>query len=117
MFKNLRTSTKLILLCAMFIISVGVTTYSLVTEKQIAVSFARKELVGSKFLSALRNIDVALLNGRPFDPLAADSDSSRKKMLETLAAAHRRCRWGWSREKSIGRTGDRDHGIDDGQAP
>lgn len=49
MFKNLRTGTKLILLCAMFIISVGVTTYSLVVENQIAISFARKELVGSRF--------------------------------------------------------------------
>ena len=50
MFKNLRTSAKLILLCAMFIISIGVTTYSLVAEKQIAIAFARKELIGSKFL-------------------------------------------------------------------
>jgi hypothetical protein len=64
MFKRLRTSTKLILLCAMFIISVGVTTYSLLTEKRIAISFARKELISSKFLAALRGIDVTLLNAK-----------------------------------------------------
>jgi signal transduction histidine kinase len=87
MFKNLRTSTKLILLCAMFGISAAVATYNFVAEKQIAISFAGKELVGSKFLAALRNIYVALLNSRPFDPLALDSDSVRKKMLEALAAA------------------------------
>jgi hypothetical protein len=87
MFKKLRTSTKLILLCAMFIISVGVTTYSLLTEKQIAISFARKELIGSKFLAALRRIDVTLLESRPLDPLAAESDSSTQKMLEALAVA------------------------------
>ena len=87
MFKNLRTSTKLILLCAMFIISVGATTYNLVAEKKIAISFARKELVGSKFLAALRNIDIALLNGRPFNPLATESDPSRQKMLQMLAVA------------------------------
>jgi len=87
MFKKLRTSTKLILLCAMFIISVGVTTYSLLTEKQIAISFARKELIGSKFLAALRGIDVTLLESRPLDPLAAESDSSTQKMLEALAVA------------------------------
>ena len=51
MFKNLRTSTKLIVLCTMFIASVAVTTYSLVVEKEIAIAFARKELTGSKFLS------------------------------------------------------------------
>jgi len=87
MFKNLRTGTKLILLCAMFIISIAATTYNLIAEKQIAISFARKELVGSKFLAALRNINVALLDGRPFDPLATESDSSRTKMIEALAAA------------------------------
>jgi len=86
MFKNLRTSIKLILLCAMFIISLAVTTYSLMAEKQIAITFARRELSGSKFLAALRNIDVTLLKGRPFDPLAAESDSSKQEMLEALAA-------------------------------
>jgi signal transduction histidine kinase len=87
MFKNLRTGTKLILLCAMFIISVGVTTYSLVVENQIAISFARKELVGSRFLAALRNIEVTLLRGKPFDPLATESGSPTAKMLGALAAA------------------------------
>ena len=87
MFKKLPTSTKLILLCAMFIISVGVTTYSLLTEKQIAISFARKELIGSKFLAALGGIDVTLLKSRPLDSPAAESDSSTQKMLEALAVA------------------------------
>jgi hypothetical protein len=87
MFKNLRTGTKLILLCAMFIISVGVTTYSLVAEKQIAVSFAHKELIGSKFLATLRVIDVAVLTAKPLDPLAAESDTSVQRTLEALAVA------------------------------
>jgi signal transduction histidine kinase len=87
MFKNLRTSTKLIFLCAMFIVSVGVTTYSLVAENQIAISFARKELIGSRFLSALRNIEVALLKGKPFDSITVETDSSTQKMLGALAAA------------------------------
>jgi signal transduction histidine kinase len=87
MFKNLRTSTKLILLCAMFIISLGVTTYSLVAEKQIAVSFARKELMGSKFLATLRGIDVAVLTARSLNPLAAESDTSVQGIPEALAAA------------------------------
>ena len=87
MFKNLRTGTKLILLCAMFIISVGVTTYSLLAEKQIAVSFAHKELIGSKLLATLRVIDVAVLAAKPLDPLAAESDTSVQRALEALTVA------------------------------
>src|SRR5262249_54564083 len=87
MFKNLRTSTKLTLLCAIFIISIGVTTYSLVAEKQIAIAFARKELIGSKFLETLRSIYATVLISRPFNPLAPERDTSTQKVIETLTAA------------------------------
>jgi len=87
MFKNLRTSTKLTLLCAMFIISIAATTYSLVAEKQIAITFARKELIGSKFLETLRSIYGTVLTGRPFNPLAPEPDASMHKMLEALTTA------------------------------
>jgi signal transduction histidine kinase len=87
MFKNLRTSAKLILLCAMFIISIGVTTYSLVAEKQIAIAFARKELIGSKFLETLRSIYATVLISSPFGPLAPDGDASAHKVLEALTTA------------------------------
>ena len=85
MFKSLRTSTKLILLCTMFIISVVVTTYSLVVEKQIAIAFARKELTGNKFLAALRPVYVAVLTNRPFNPAASELDGSAQNALERLA--------------------------------
>jgi len=87
MFKNLRTSTKLILLCAMFIISIGVTTYSLVAEKQIAIAFARKELIGSKFLETLRSIYATVLASSPFSPLTADRDASAHKVVKALTTA------------------------------
>jgi len=87
MFKNLRTSAKLILLCAMFIISIGVTTYSLVAEKQIAIAFARKELIGSKFLETLRSIYATVLISSPFGPLAPDRDASAHNVLEALTTA------------------------------
>jgi len=54
MFRDLSTSTKLLLLCGLFVLSLAVTTYSLVTEKQIAIQFARKELIGSQYIAALR---------------------------------------------------------------
>src|SRR6516225_7993929 len=87
MFKNLRTSTKLTLLCALFIISIAATTYSLVAEKHIAIAFARKELIGSKFLGTLSSIYHTVLTGRPFNPLALEPDASAHKMVEALTTA------------------------------
>jgi hypothetical protein len=84
MFNDLRTSTKLILLCTMFIISVVVTTYSLVAEKQLAIAFARKELTGSKFLAALRPVYVAVLTNQPFNPSASELDISAYNAVKTL---------------------------------
>ena len=54
MFRNLRTSTKLLVLCGAFLISIGVPAYGLVTEKLIAIDFARKELIGSRYLATVR---------------------------------------------------------------
>jgi hypothetical protein len=71
----------------MFIISIGATTYSLVAEKQTAIAFARKELIGSKFLETLRSIYVTALTGRPFNPLAPESDASAHMMLDALTTA------------------------------
>ena len=61
MFKNLRTSTKLLLVCGMFVISIAATTAALVAEKQIAIAFARKELAGSRYLAIVRGIYRAIL--------------------------------------------------------
>lgn len=87
MFKNLRTSTKLVILCGMFFISVGATTYSLVAEKQIAIEFARKELVGSRYLAAVRGIYATVLAGPPIDASAAPPSRQTDDVLKTLAAA------------------------------
>ena len=78
MFKNLPTSVKLLVLCATFIISVGVPIYELVREKQIAIDFARKELVGSRHLSSVRDVYNAVL--------APERDASHETILKTLAA-------------------------------
>ena len=44
MFRNLSTSTKLIVLCGAFIVAIAVAIYALVAEQQIAIEFAKKEL-------------------------------------------------------------------------
>ena len=56
MFKNLSTSTKLLILCGAFTFSVGIPVYALVAEKWIAIAFARKELAGSHYLATIRDI-------------------------------------------------------------
>src|SRR5262245_15636387 len=61
MFRNLRTSTKLLILCGTFSVSIGVPVYALVAEMQIAIAFARKELVGSRYLVTVREIYAAVL--------------------------------------------------------
>ena len=86
MFKNLRTSTKLLLLCGTFVISIAVTTAALVAEKQIAIAFARKELVGSRYLATVRDIYPAILIQRD-DLSFAGSRPTPDEILKRLAAA------------------------------
>jgi C4-dicarboxylate-specific signal transduction histidine kinase len=86
MFKNLRTSTKLLLLCGMFVISIAVTTAALVAEKQLAIAFAHKELVGSRYLAIVRDTYPAILI-QPGDPSFALPKPSPDEILKALAAA------------------------------
>ncbi len=86
MFKSLRTSTKILLLCGMFGISIAVTTAALVAEKQIAIAFARKELVGSRYLAAVRDIYPAILI-QQVDLSFARPRPSPDELLKGLAAA------------------------------
>jgi signal transduction histidine kinase len=80
MFKSLRTSTKLLLLCSVFVGALAVATYSLVAEKQIAIHFVRKELIGVEHLVALRGVYAALLTEKP------DASAAAKEAVITLDA-------------------------------
>jgi signal transduction histidine kinase len=86
MFKNLSTSTKLIILCGMFILSISVTTASLVAEHRIAIDFARKELIGDRYLEVLRNTYAAILSDRPIDSITASPAASPDNVLAALSA-------------------------------
>jgi signal transduction histidine kinase len=86
-FRNLRTGTKLALLCAVFIAAIAATTYSLVAEKQIAIAFARKELVGTKYLTTVRDIYAAVLAAPPMQPAAIKQGAERRDLVAALAAA------------------------------
>ena len=68
MFENLRTSTKLFLLCGMFVGAIILATYSLVEEKQIAIGFVRKELIGARYLEALRGVYAVIWPKTPTAP-------------------------------------------------
>jgi signal transduction histidine kinase len=85
-FKDLRTSTKLLLLCGMFGISIAVTTAALVAEKEIAIAFAEKELVGSRYLATVRDLYQPMLVQQE-DPSFAQQTSSSDELLKGLDAA------------------------------
>jgi signal transduction histidine kinase len=75
MFKSLRTSTKLFLLCSVFVGALLVATYGLVAEKQIAIQFVRKELVGVQRLDVLRRTYAFILTKELASPGIEDMDS------------------------------------------
>src|SRR5262245_23207608 len=83
MFKNLSTSTKLLILCGAFTFSVGIPVYALVAEKWIAIAFARKELVGSRYLATVRDIYEEIVAVRP-SSTPGDRADSRDAILKAL---------------------------------
>src|SRR5258708_7858472 len=87
MFKNLQTSTKLLILCGLFIVSLGVVSYQLIVEKRVTIGFARKELVGNRYLSTLREIYVSVLVDPPSSVSAGSLSDSRAEVLNALASA------------------------------
>jgi signal transduction histidine kinase len=89
MFKNLRTSTKLLLLCGVFVGALVVANYGLVAEKQIAIHFVRKELVGVQHLELLRGVYAALLKENLAAPPGAGGENAARAELDKIAAAHK----------------------------
>ena len=85
MFKNLRTSTKLLLLCSVFVGALMVATYGLVAEKQIAIQFVRKELVGVQHLTVLREVYAFILKEDTSASPGARKGSSASDALDKLA--------------------------------
>src|SRR6185295_10377481 len=87
MFSNLRTSTKLLTLCATFILSVGVPVYALVVEKRIAIDFTRKEIAGSQYLAAIREIYTSTLAAlMQAEQPAASTDTLLRPLLNPATA-------------------------------
>src|SRR5262245_5447015 len=84
MFKNLSTSTKLLILCGAFTFSVGLPVYALVAEKWIAIAFARKELVGSRYLAAVREAFAEIVAVRPSATSGDRRTVQREAILKSL---------------------------------
>jgi signal transduction histidine kinase len=89
MFKNLPTGTKIVILCATFLISIAVPIYGLVTEKRIAIDFSRKELLGSRYLSTVREIYAAVL-ADGIEAKTAQGEALRAQLMSALALAEQR---------------------------
>ena len=88
MFRNLATSTKLILLSGTFVVAIIVAIYSLVAEKQIAIQFAQKELLGVAYFERLRDVYSYVLIA-PASGVTGENAPSLETALESLAAAER----------------------------
>ena len=85
MFKDLRTGTKFLILCGVSVALTSVATYALLVEKQIAINFARSELVGSKYLAMLRPIYVSVLKTQANGDLADHQNVSERNSIESLS--------------------------------
>jgi len=83
MFKNLPIRTKLLILWGALLVSTLAPIYSLIAEKKIAIDFARKELVGTQYLTTVRAIYAAILA----PPLSGPPSPSHSELLATLAEA------------------------------
>jgi len=87
MFKNLRASTKFLILCCVSLALASAATYALLAEKQIAINFARSEIVGSKYLALLRPIYVAVLKTQTQSDLGNYQDASKARSIDSLSRA------------------------------
>jgi PAS domain S-box-containing protein len=83
----LRVSTKLFMLCGTFIVAIAAAVYSLITEKQIAIEFARKELAGSRYLATLREIYTAVLVNQTEEATVVELRKPLGGSLKALADA------------------------------
>src|SRR6476646_7643535 len=87
MFKDLRAGTKFLILCGVCLVLTSVATYALLVEKQIAINFARSELVGSKYLALLRPIYVAVLKTQTNGDLGERQNTSEHDPIDLLSRA------------------------------
>jgi signal transduction histidine kinase len=71
----------------MFLVSLAAATYGLVAEKQLAIAFAKKELVGTRYLTTVRDIFVQILTAAPIYVLDDQRGSLRTDPVQTLTAA------------------------------
>ena len=86
MFKNLPIRTKLLILWGALLVSTLAPIYSLIAEKKIAIDFARKELIGTQYLTTVRAIYAAILA----PPLSGSPAPSHGELLAALAEADSR---------------------------
>ncbi len=87
MFRDLRAGTKFLILCLMSLALTSVATYALLVEKQIAINFARKELVGSKYLALLQSLYVTVLKTQANGDIGDRQGTSARDAIGSLARA------------------------------
>jgi signal transduction histidine kinase len=86
MFKNLATGTKLFILCGVFIVALAVPISELFIQQKAAIGFARAELAGVHYLSALDKVYLSTLTSQ-LTSRAEEARRSASEALNALAAA------------------------------
>jgi methyl-accepting chemotaxis protein len=95
MIANLRIRSKLSLIYVAFLLPIAFLVYSVVTDRNVSIDFARKELVGSSYIKALSGTELALHHYRATqdaDPLKAaypsvlEQEKLSGAQLDTAAA-------------------------------
>ncbi|HET9716373.1 MAG TPA: ATP-binding protein [Pseudolabrys sp.] len=87
MFKDLRAGTKFLILCVISLGLTSIATYALLVEKQIAIDFAERELVGSKYLAFVRPIYRAVLATQASGQLGNERTASVSELTDSLSQA------------------------------
>jgi len=87
MFKDLRASTKFLILCCVSLALASAATYALLAEKQIAINFARSEIIGSKYLALLRPIYAAVLKTQTQSDFGNRQNASAAQSIDLLSRA------------------------------
>ena len=84
---DLKIGIKFVLLGLFFCVSIALLLYLLVSEKNVAIDFAQRELMGNTYLRPLRSITARLAEHRLLATLSEHAAAGQRTSLTEAAAA------------------------------
>jgi methyl-accepting chemotaxis protein len=86
---SLTLATKLVIAYGLFLAPIGYLGYRVVSEKEVQIAFAQKELLGVRYIADVRDVQDAVVRGGDMGVLAnrvRGNEDGRGAHLETAAA-------------------------------